>query len=72
MTLSELSVRRPVLMTMIYILIMVIAMVFLPRMEIALYPDIDLPVITVFVDCNDAGPEEIEQQVEVLAWQNVF
>ena len=63
MTLSELSVRRPVLMTMIYILIMVIALVFLPRMEIALYPDIDLPVITVFVDCNDAGPEEIEQQV---------
>lgn len=50
-------------MTMIYILIMVIAMVFLPRMEIALYPDIDLPVITVFVDCGDAGPEEIEQQV---------
>lgn len=50
-------------MTMVYILIMVIALVFLPRMEIALYPDIDLPVITVFVDCNDAGPEEIEQQV---------
>ena len=50
-------------MTMIYILIMVIAMVFLPRMEVALYPDIDLPVITVFVDCGDAGPEEIEQQV---------
>ena len=50
-------------MTMIYVLIMVIAMVFLPRMEIALYPSIDLPVITVFVDCGDAGPEEIEQQV---------
>ena len=63
MTVSELSVRRPVLMTMIYLLIVVIALVFLPRMEIALYPDIDLPVITVFVDCNDAGPEEIEQQV---------
>ena len=63
MTISELSVRRPVLMTMIYILIIVIALVFLPQMEIALYPNIDLPVITVYVDCNDAGPEEIEQQV---------
>ena len=50
-------------MTMIYILIVVIALVFLPRMEIALYPDIDLPVISVYVDCNDSGPEEIEQQV---------
>ena len=48
---------------MIYLLIVVIALVFLPRMEIALYPSIDLPVITVMVDCNDAGPEEIEQQV---------
>ena len=63
MNLSELSVRRPVLMTMIYLLIVVIAIVFLPRMEIALYPDIDLPVISVYVDCNDSGPEEIEQQV---------
>ena len=63
MTLSELSVRRPVLMTMIYVLIAVIAMVFLPRMEIALYPSIDLPLISVIVDCNEAGPEEIEQQV---------
>ncbi len=63
MTISELSVRRPVLITMIYILVIVLSLVFLSRMEIALYPDIELPVISVFVDCNDAGPEEIEQQV---------
>ena len=63
MTLSELSVRRPVLMTMVYLLICVIALVFLPRLDIALYPQVDFPVISVIVDCNDAGPEEIEQQV---------
>ena len=63
MNLSELSVRRPVLMTMIYVLICVICLVFLPRLDMALYPDVDLPVISVMVDCNDAGPEEIEQQV---------
>ncbi len=70
MTLSELSVRRPVLMTMVYLLIVVIALVFLPRMEIALYPDIDMPVISVFVDCGDAGPEEIEQQVAMELEEN--
>ena len=63
MTISEMSVRRPVLITMIYILVIVLSLVFLSRMEIALYPDIEMPVISVFVDCNDAGPEEIEQQV---------
>ena len=63
MTLSELSVRRPVLMTMVYLLICVIALVFLPRLDIALYPQVDFPVISVIVNCNDAGPEEIEQQV---------
>ena len=63
MTLSELSVRRPILMTMVYLLICVIALVFLPRLDIALYPQVDLPVISVIVNCNDAGPEEIEQQV---------
>ena len=63
MTLSELSVRRPVLMTMVYVLICVICVVFLPRLDIALYPEVDLPVISVMVRCEDAGPEEIELQV---------
>ena len=63
MTISELSVRRPVLMTMIYVLICVICVVFLPRLDMALYPDVDMPVISVMVSCNDAGPEEIELQV---------
>ncbi len=63
MSLSELSVRRPVLMTMVYVLLCVICLVFLPRLDIALYPDVELPVISVMVSCNDAGPEEIELQV---------
>ena len=63
MNLSELSVRRPVLMTMVYVLITVICLVFLPQIDLALYPSVDFPVISVMVDCNDAGPEEIELQV---------
>ena len=63
MTVSELSVRRPVLMTMIYVLIAIIAAIFLTRLEIALFPETDMPVISVMVSCEDAGPELIEQQV---------
>lgn len=71
MTISELSVRRPVLMTMIYVLIMVIAAVFLGKLDIALYPDIDMPLLSVMVDCEDAGPEEIEQQVAKVLENNL-
>lgn len=63
MSISELSVRRPVLMTMVYVLIAVIAAVFISSIDLALYPSVDLPVLSVVVSCNDAGPEEIEQQV---------
>ena len=63
MKISELSVRRPVLMTMVYVLIAIIAAVYILQLDIALIPDTDLPVISVIVDCDDAGPELIEQQV---------
>ncbi len=63
MTISELSVKRPVLMTMIYVLIAIIACVFLSRIEISLYPEVDMPVISVMVECEDASPEVIEQQI---------
>ena len=63
MTISELSVRRPVLMTMAYVLICVICLVFLPRLDMSLYPDVELPVMSVVIDCNDAGPEEVDLQV---------
>lgn len=63
MNLSELSVRRPVLMTMVYVLIAILAVVFIMNLDIALFPSIDMPVLSVIIDCNDAGPEEIEQQV---------
>ena len=63
MTISEFSVKRPVLMAMVYVLIAIIACVFLTRIEISLYPDVDMPVLSVIVECDDAGPEVIEQQV---------
>lgn len=63
MTLSELSVRRPVLVTMIFVLIAVIACIFIPKLDIALYPSVSMPYLQVSVSCTGAGPEEIEMQV---------
>ncbi|MCH3919860.1 MAG: efflux RND transporter permease subunit [Sphaerochaeta sp.] len=71
MKLSELSVRRPVLITMVYVIIMVICAMFISNLQISLYPSVSMPVISVMVDCNEAGPEEIEQQVAKVLENNL-
>lgn len=63
MKLSELSVRRPVLISMIYLLLLLISLLFLKNLDIALYPSVEMPVLSVMVETGDAGPEEVEQQV---------
>jgi hypothetical protein len=71
MKLSELSVRRPVLITMVYVIIMVICAMFISNLQISLYPSVSMPIISVMVDCNEAGPEEIEQQVAKVLENNL-
>lgn len=63
MNISELSVRRPVLMTMVYVMLAIIAILFIPRLDQAMFPDVDMPYMMVFADCGDADPESIEAQV---------
>lgn len=63
MSISELSVRRPVLMAMVYLAIMLVCVVFVPNLDMALYPTVDLPMISVIVSCGDNGPDVIMNQV---------
>lgn len=63
MSISELSVRRPVTITMVYILICVIAAVFLPRLGIALHPSTTFPVLSVSTSYPNVGPEEVDKNV---------
>ncbi|GMO68783.1 MAG: efflux RND transporter permease subunit [Treponemataceae bacterium] len=63
MNISELSVRKPVTVTMLYVLVCVIAAVFVPRLGIALFPDITNPVLNVSTTYSNVGPEEIDKTV---------
>ncbi len=63
MNISELSVRRPVTITMLYVLACVIAAVFIPRLGIALYPSTERPVLTISTSYPNVGPEEIDTNV---------
>ncbi|WP_162502718.1 efflux RND transporter permease subunit, partial [Treponema endosymbiont of Eucomonympha sp.] len=63
MQISELSVRKPVTVTMLYVLVCVVSLVFLPRLGIALYPNVTPPYINVMTAYANAGPEEVDKAV---------
>ncbi|MBN8508979.1 MAG: efflux RND transporter permease subunit [Burkholderiales bacterium] len=63
MVLSETSVRRPVLATVMSLLIVLIGLVSFNRLAVREYPRIDEPVVTVTTRLIGASSEVIESQV---------
>jgi multidrug efflux pump subunit AcrB len=63
MNISELSVRKPVTVTMLYVLVCVIAAIFIPRLGIALFPSVSMPTVTVRTSYSNVGPEEVDKTV---------
>ncbi|TVS12662.1 MAG: efflux RND transporter permease subunit [Planctomycetaceae bacterium] len=67
MKLSETAVRRPVLTTMAFAALAVFGLVSYRTLGTALYPDVDIPVVTVSVVYEGASPQTVETDVtEVL------
>lgn len=63
MDLSELSIRRPIFLTCIVILSLVVGLGAMSRMGVDLFPDITFPVVTVQTPYPGAGPAEVETLV---------
>jgi len=63
MFLSRISVRRPVLMTMIIGMFVVFGVVAYQNMPVQLLPGVELPYVMVTVVYPGAGPEDIETAV---------
>lgn len=63
MNLSDLSIKRPVLATMLSVVLIIFGLFSLPKIPIDLYPDVDFPVVTTFVSYPGADPESIEQKI---------
>ena len=63
MQLAEISIRRPVLATVLSLLIILIGAVSFNRLTVREYPKIDEPVVTVSVRYAGASAEVIETQV---------
>ncbi|MDC7225665.1 MAG: efflux RND transporter permease subunit [Spirochaetales bacterium] len=63
MNISELSVRRPVAILMVYILICGVAAIFVPQLAVDMFPSTDFPMLMVTCSYTGAGPEEIEKNL---------
>jgi HAE1 family hydrophobic/amphiphilic exporter-1 len=63
MTLSDVSIRRPVFTTMLAVLLVVLGLLGLRSLGTDLFPDVSFPFVAVTVVYRGAGPSEIERQV---------
>ncbi len=60
MNFIDLSIKRPAFITSIMIICIITGMICFKNMSIDLYPDVNIPVIEVFIGYKGAGPSEIE------------
>lgn len=71
MTISELSIRRPVLSTVFVLIIFILGMIGYTYLGVREYPNIDNPIITVSVSYPGANAEIIESQITEPLEQNI-
>ncbi len=63
MTLSELSIRRPVFATVLALLLLITGVMAALRLSVREYPDISQPVVTVNVSYRGANAAVIETRI---------
>ncbi len=63
MKLSQTSVRKPITTLMVFLGVIMVGLFCIVQMPIDLYPEMDIPSITVLTTYEGAGPEEIEEKV---------
>lgn len=63
MTLSDVSIKRPVFTTMMSLCLVVLGILGLNRLGTDLFPDVSFPFVAITTVYRGAGPTEIEQQV---------
>lgn len=63
MTLSDVSIKRPVFTAMTALLLVVLGLIGLDRLGTDLFPDVSFPFVAVTTVYRGAGPAEIESQV---------
>ena len=63
MSLPEISIRRPVFMTMVLVLLVLLGVMSYQKMDVNEMPDASYPFVSVSVTYDGAQPEQIDEQV---------
>ena len=63
MTLPEFSVQRPIFVSMIFLIVLVIGAVALSRLQIDMLPAVEMPTLSIRTEFTGASPEIMERQV---------
>jgi len=71
MNFSELSIKRPVLATVMVLIIIIFGIIGYTNLAVREYPSVDNPIITVHVSYPGANAEVIENQVTEPLEQNI-
>ncbi len=71
MNLPELGVKRPILTSVIFIIILIFGIVSLANLSIDLMPDISFPALSIITTYPGTGPEEIETSVTKIIEDSV-
>ncbi|MFO7870523.1 MAG: efflux RND transporter permease subunit [Kiritimatiellia bacterium] len=71
MFLSNTAIKRPVLTTVILLIVIILGVASYLRLGVELFPDIEFPIIVVNTAYPGAGPEEIERLVTKPIEDNV-
>ena len=71
MNFSELSIKRPVLATVMVLIIVIFGVIGYTNLAVREYPSVDNPIITVNVSYPGANAEVIENQITEPLEQNI-
>ncbi|MDD4631439.1 MAG: efflux RND transporter permease subunit [Proteiniphilum sp.] len=71
MNFSELSIKRPVLATVMVLVIIIFGLIGYTNLPVREFPSVDNPVITVYVSYPGANAEVIENQITEPLEQNI-
>lgn len=71
MNLADLSIKRPVFVTAIAIVLVAIGTLSMLKMPVDLFPDVTFPIVTVTTEYRGAGPEEVETLVSKVLEEEI-
>lgn len=63
MNLSKLAVKRPVTITMMVLVVVLLGAISLTRLPIDLYPEMEFPIAIVYTTYSGVGPQEVESLI---------